>query len=73
LLGQSGRTDQAQDRARRADVAGIFLNDELSLVLDAILMKHNDELAVHCVRYATLETIVPIIDNPFAILAAVAR
>jgi putative transposase len=58
---------------RRADVVGIFPNDDAIVrLVGAILMEQNDEWAVQRARYMTLETIAPISDNPSVILPAVA-
>ena len=58
---------------RRADVVGIFPNDDAIVrLVGAILMEQNDEWAVQRARYMTLETIAPISDNPIVILPAMA-
>ena len=56
---------------RRTDVVGIFPNeDAITRLVGAILMEQNDEWAIQR-RYMTLETIVPLSDDP-TMLAAVA-
>ena len=58
---------------RRADVVGIFPNDDAIVrLVGAILMEQNDEWAVQRARYMTLETIAPMSDDPIVGLPAVA-
>ncbi|MBB4365882.1 transposase-like protein [Bradyrhizobium sp. CIR18] len=46
---------------RRTEVVGIFPNeDAITRLVDAILLEQNDEWAVQCGRYMTLETIAPL-------------
>ena len=40
--------------------------------VSAILLEQNDEWAVQCARYMTLETIAPLSDDPLVSLPAVA-
>ena len=57
---------------RRTDVVGIFPNEEAILrLVGAILMEQTDEWAIQR-RYMTLETIVPLSDDPNALLALAA-
>jgi putative transposase len=57
---------------RRTGVVGIFPNEAaIKRLVDAILLKQNDEWAVQRARYLTLETIAPNSDNPIVGLPAV--
>ena len=54
---------------RRADVVGIFPNEEaITRLVGAILLEQNDEWAVQRARYMTLETIAPLSDDPAIVL-----
>src|SRR6202008_301007 len=58
---------------RRTQVVGIFPNeDAITRLVGAILLEQNDEWAVQRARYMTLETIAPLIDDPFVKLPAAA-
>jgi putative transposase len=58
---------------RRADVVGIFPNEEsIMRLVGAVLMGQNDEWAVQRALYVTLETIAPLSDDPIVGLPAVA-
>ena len=54
-----------QEVKRRADVVGIFPNeDSIVRLIGAVLFEQNDEWAVQRSRYMTLETIAPVADDP---------
>jgi transposase-like protein len=57
---------------RRADVIGIFSNDEAIIrLVGALMLETNDEWAV-ARRYMSLETLARVTDNPNVRLPAVA-
>src|SRR3954447_4803662 len=59
---------------RRTEVVGIFPNDDAIVrLVGALLLDQNDEWAVQRARDMTLETIVPLSDDPLISLPAVAR
>jgi putative transposase len=54
-------------------VVGIFPNeDAIVRLIGAILLEQNDEWAVQRARYMTLETMVPMSDDPTVSLQALA-
>ena len=58
---------------RRTEVVGIFPNeDAIMRLVGAILLEQNDEWAVQRARYMTLETIIPLSDDPAVSLPAIA-
>ena len=57
----------------RTDVVGIFPNEEaIPRLVEAILLKQNNEWAVQRARYMRLEAIAPLSDNSIVDLPAVA-
>jgi transposase-like protein len=58
---------------RRTEVVGIFPNQEaITRLIGAILLEQNDEWAVQRARYMTLESVVPLGDDPLTSLPPVA-
>ena len=58
---------------RRTEVVGIFPNEAaITRLVGAILLEQNDEWAVQRSRYITLESILPVSDDPLVGLPAVA-
>ena len=59
---------------RRTEVVVIVPNDDaITRLVDAILLKQNDEWAVRRSRYMTLESVAPLSNDPFVSLPAAAR
>jgi putative transposase len=66
-------TARGQLRARKAAAPSAFLNeDAIVRLIGAILLEQNDEWAVQRARYMTLETMVPMSDDPTVSLQALA-
>lgn len=59
---------------RRADVVGVFPNEEvITRLVGALLLEQNDEGAVQRCRYMTLETISHVSEDITPLLATAAR
>lgn len=59
---------------RRADVVGIFPNDDAIVrLVSALLLEQNDEWAAQRVRYMTLETMALLSDDAIVSLPVAAR
>ncbi|WP_456673945.1 transposase [Bradyrhizobium sp. RDM12] len=58
---------------RRNEVPGIFPNENAIVrLISAILLEQNDEWAVPCARYMTMEAVAPLSDDPSVSLTALA-
>ncbi|MET4493433.1 transposase-like protein [Bradyrhizobium sp. LA7.1] len=54
-------------------MAGIFPNENAIVrLIGAILLEQNDEWAVQCARYMTMEAVAPLSDDPSVSLTALA-
>jgi putative transposase len=71
-LDQSARASQRRDQAAHRSGRHFPNEDAIVRLVGAILLEQNDEWAVQCARYMTLETIAPMRDDPAVSLPAIA-